>query len=196
MTLACAALLVADTWPRTAGVALGLALLKPHIAGPVALWMPGDPPHPRAPRRDCRLAIGWGVYDARIAESPLTTAVGLWRVVRAEYGGAAGLVGHTSVRAFAQLMSADLVVADRIWLAWAALLLLAAGAVALRHRSRPLSEGGMAVPALFCLWSLLVTYHNGNNLLLMLPAFAFLWFPAIGGPQRGTGCRSSGYRRR
>ena len=73
-------------------------------------------------------------------------------------------------------MSADPAVADRIWLAWSALLLLAAGAVALRHRSRPLNEGGMAVPALFCLWSLLVTYHNGNNLMLMLPAFAFLWF--------------------
>jgi hypothetical protein len=34
----------------------------------------------------------------------------------------------------------------------------------------------MAVPGLFCLWSLLVIYHNGNNMILMLPAFAFLWF--------------------
>ena len=36
----------------------------------------------------------------------------------------------------------------------------------------------MAIPAMFCLWSLLVTYHNGNNLILVLPAFAFLWFDA------------------
>jgi hypothetical protein len=45
-----------------------------------------------------------------------------------------------------------------------------------RDRPRPLDEGGLAVPAMFCLWSLLVTYHNGNNMVLMLPAFAFLWF--------------------
>jgi hypothetical protein len=31
-----------------------------------------------------------------------------------------------------------------------------------------------AVPALFCLWSLLVWFHLGNNLVLMFPAFVFL----------------------
>jgi Na+/H+ antiporter NhaA len=31
-----------------------------------------------------------------------------------------------------------------------------------------------AAPALFCLWSLLTIYHIGNNLILLLPAFAFL----------------------
>jgi hypothetical protein len=34
----------------------------------------------------------------------------------------------------------------------------------------------MAIPAMFCLWSLLTIYHNGNNMILVLPAFAFLWF--------------------
>ena len=70
MTLACAALLVADTWPRTAGVALGLALLKPHIAGPVALWM-------LATRRTRALlvaiavvAIGWAVYERAHRREP------------------------------------------------------------------------------------------------------------------------------
>ena len=32
------------------------------------------------------------------------------------------------------------------------------------------------MPAAFCLWSLLSFYHIGNNMILMLPAFVFLWF--------------------
>ena len=31
--------MVVDTRPLMGGVALGLALFKPHIAGPIALWM-------------------------------------------------------------------------------------------------------------------------------------------------------------
>jgi UDP-N-acetylmuramyl pentapeptide phosphotransferase/UDP-N-acetylglucosamine-1-phosphate transferase len=46
----------------------------------------------------------------------------------------------------------------------------------MRDRLRDLADGGMAIPAMFCLWSLLTIYHNGNNMILMLPAFAFLWF--------------------
>ena len=30
--------------------------------------------------------------------------------------------------------------------------------------------------SLLCLWSLLAFYHNTNNLIMMLPAFAFVWF--------------------
>ena len=32
------------------------------------------------------------------------------------------------------------------------------------------------MPSLFCLWSLLAFYHNTNNLIMMLPAFVFVWF--------------------
>src|SRR3954470_14160513 len=99
MTVACGALLVADTRPLTAGVALGLALLKPHIAGPIALWMVVSG---RIRPLVVALSVagcGWAVYDARIGESPWTTALGLWRVLEAEYAGVHGLVGHTSIRA-------------------------------------------------------------------------------------------------
>ena len=64
----------------------------------------------------------------------------------------------------------------RSWIAVSLLILIGLCGIAMRDRSRALDEGGMAIPAMFCLWSLLVTYHNGNNLILMLPAFAFLWF--------------------
>ena len=32
------------------------------------------------------------------------------------------------------------------------------------------------MPSLFCLWSLLAFYHDTNNLIMMGPAFVFVWF--------------------
>lgn len=175
MLLAWSALLIADTRWIASGVALGLALFKPHVAGPIALWM-------IVTGRFRHLAIaagvvlaGWAIYDARIGESPLNTAAGYGRALDSQYGGPNGLVGNTSIRGLTRL-AMDPASADALWIVLAALLLIAVCWLAMRDRSCALNEGGLAVPAMFCLWSLLVTYHNGNNLILMLPAFAFLWF--------------------
>jgi hypothetical protein len=65
---------------------------------------------------------------------------------------------------------------DATWIAISAALLFALCAIAWRDRMRALDSGGLAIPAMFCLWSLLAIYHNGNNMILMLPAFVFLWF--------------------
>ena len=92
------------------------------------------------------------------------------------YGGPDGLVGHTSLRAWALGAVEDPARADAIWIVLSVVLLVALCGLAMRDRSRDLDDGGMAIPAMFCLWSLLTIYHNGNNLILMLPAFAFLWF--------------------
>ena len=176
MTLACAALGLADTRWIAAGVALGLALCKPHIAGPIALWMLVTGRVRALLTAAGLVLVLWSVYDARIGESPLTTFAGYWSVLGSQYAGPNGLVGHTSIRAWAQMATTDATTADALWIALAGLLLIGVYRLAGRDRSRALDEGGLAVPALFCLWSLLVTYHNGNNLILMLPAFAFLWF--------------------
>ena len=48
--------------------------------------------------------------------------------------------------------------------------------LARRDREASLGTSGLAIVGLFCLWSLLVFYHNTNNLIMMLPAFVFLWF--------------------
>jgi hypothetical protein len=115
------------------------------------------------------------VYDARIAEAPLTTLAGYWHVLGSEYAGPAGLVGNTSIRGWTRIAFADVRTGDAWWAATALLLLAVLCGLAWRDRSRPLEDGGLAVPAMFSLWSLLVIYHNGNNLILLLPAFAFLW---------------------
>jgi hypothetical protein len=176
MTLACAALLVVNERGRAAGIALGLALFKPHIAGPIALWMLlTGRIRPLVTAGAVALA-GWAVYDARIGENPLTTAAGWWHVVQSEYAGVSGLVGHTSIRGWALIASSDPATADVLWISASGILLAGLWLLARRGRSLALDAGGIAVPAVFCLWSLLVTYHNGNNMILMLPAFACLWF--------------------
>jgi len=67
-----------------------------------------------------------------------------------------------------------------IWIAAAACLVAVALWLARRDSRRPLSDGGISIPALLCLRSLASIYHNINNLILVLPAFVFLWFGAGG----------------
>ena len=176
MTLGCVALCAADAHRFAAGVALGLALFKPHIAGPIALWMLVTSRFRPLITAVAVVVLGAAVYDVRIGESPVTTAAGWWKVIGSVYAGSDGLVGHTSIRAWTQVAAHDPVIGDALWIAASVLLLAVLCGVAMRDRSRALEAGGLAVPAMFCLWSLLATYHNGNNMILMLPAFAFLWF--------------------
>jgi len=176
LTLAFAAVLLVDRRRLAGGALLGLALFKPHIAGPIALWMLVSGRLRPLIAAAAVACLGVAVYDARIGERPLTTAAGWWTVIGSEYTGPDGLVGHTSIRGWAQIAVPDPAAGDAIWIAVSLLILIVLCGIALRDRSRALDEGGLAIPAMFCLWSLLVTYHNGNNLILMLPAFAFLWF--------------------
>jgi len=182
MTLAMCAVSLAGSRPIASGVLLGLALAKPHIAGPIALWM-------MATRRFRALlvsigvaAAGWGIYDIRIGEPPLTTCIGYWQALRDLYSGPDGLAGRTSVRAWTLAAVSDPRMADALWIGASALFIAVVWLLARRDPRRPLHEGGMAIPGLFCLCSLLAIYHNVNNLLLTLPAFAFLWFHD--GPRR------------
>lgn len=176
MTLACLSLLIVDSRWLAAGVALGLGLSKPHIAGPIALWMlVTGRIRPLVVAAAVIVAL-WAVYDARIGENPLTTAAGYRHVLGSEYAGPYGLVGKTSIRSWMRIVTADSGTADQLWLALSGLLLIGVFGLARRDPSRALDAGGLAVPSLFCLWSLLAIYHNGNNMILVLPVFAFLWF--------------------
>jgi hypothetical protein len=176
MTLAFVAVRIADTRSEASGVLLGLALFKPHIAGPIWLWT--------ATTGRARVAIvavavvcaEWALYCVRAAVNPLATLIEHARFLSEQYGGAGGLTGLTSVRGWAQLLSADSRISDALWIGTAALLLAIVCWLARRDPRRAVNAGGLAVPGLFCLWSLLTFYHNGNNLMLALPAFAWLWF--------------------
>jgi len=176
MTLAFASVLIVDSHQIVSGLLLGLALFKPHIAGPVALWAATTGRLRVLAAAAIVVAAGWTVYDVRIGELPLTTLSGYWHVLGEQYAGRDGLMGRTSIRAWTHALADGAATADAWWVGIAALLLVLTCWLARRDVRRPLDAGGMAVPALWCLWSLLAIYHNTNNLILMLPAFAFVWF--------------------
>ena len=176
MTLAFMSLLFVDAHWVASGVLLGLALFKPHIAGPVALYV--------SLTGRARVAIvaavvvvgGWAAYDARTGEPPLATVSGYWHVLADVYGGRDGLMGKTSIRAWTHAGVNDPRTADVWWLCLSALLLAIAAWLATRGPRRAVGAAALAGPALLCLWSLLAIYHHVNNLILMLPALAFVWW--------------------
>ena len=195
MTLACVALVIVDTRWLAGGVALGLALCKPHIAGPIALWMLVTGRIRSLTVAAAVVLGGWAVYDARIGESPLTTAAAYWRVLGSQYAGAT-VWSATPASAAGRGMTADPGTADALWIALSALLLVGVCALAARDRSRALDEGGLAVPAMFCLWSLLGhlpqrQQHDPHAAGVRVPVV-----PAIDATPPRTGSRSRSFRRR
>ena len=176
LTLVLISALTVDARPILSGVALGLALFKPHIAGPFALWM-------LVSRRFRVLAVAAGVvvagclvYAARVGDNPIDTLRGYWPWLVEVYSGEHALAGRTSIRGLIATVTASPAAVDALWIVAALGLLAIASWLAVRDPTRSRHDGGLAIPALFCLWSLAAIYHNVNNLILMLPAFVFLWF--------------------
>lgn len=174
VTLAYAAVWLADSNPLASGFLLGLALGKPHIAGPIALWM-------LFTKRGRPLAVACGVaallagvYVIRVHASPVEVVTGYWNIMRDLYGDPGAFVGRTSIRRWTVALAGQSPLADLMWIAGAGLLLLVPCRAALADARSRASRASAAVPALFCLWSLLVWFHLGNNLVLAFPAFAFL----------------------
>jgi hypothetical protein len=184
LTLALVSALTADARPILSGVVLGLALFKPHIAGPFALWM-------LVTRRFRVLVVAAGVivagllvYAARVGDNPIETLRGYWPWLVEVYSGEHALTGRTSIRGLIATVTASPAVIDALWIVAVVALLAVAVWLALRDPMRSLRDGRLAIPALFCLWSLAAIYHNVNNLILMLPAFVFLWFADSGARPR------------
>jgi hypothetical protein len=170
MTAAFAAVWIADARPKLSGLSLGLALAKPHIAAPCFLWT--------LCTRRWRVAItaalvvlaSFAAYAARIPENPALVARGYAQVIAATYAGPEGLVGLTSIRAWARTAGEY---ADIVWIAGSILLLTLACWTAARTRAG-CTDGRMIALGTLNLWSLLTFYHNGHNLILMFPAFLYL----------------------
>jgi len=175
LTLAFAAALLGDTRSVASGVCLGLALAKPHIAGPIAMWMAFAHRARTILVASAVVAVGFGSYCLRVGAHPLGVIARYFSVVLSVHGASAGLEGRTSVRRwiFAAVDDPDL--ANGAWIGAALLLLLIPCAMAAIERKNR-SDARGAVPAAFCLWSLLSFYHLGNNMILMFPAFVFLWY--------------------
>lgn len=176
LTLAFASVVLARSRPAASGICLGLALGKPQIAGPVALWM-------IATRRLYVTAIaavvvvaGVIVYCVRAHANPLAELEAYRHIISTMYGGADGLMGWTSLREWAHALTPTPARGDTLWLTTAGVLLIVAVRMAAVGAGSRSNKGERAALAALCVWSLLTFYHIGNNFILMLPAFAFLWF--------------------
>ena len=151
------------------GICLGLALAKPHIAGPMAVWAAVAGRIRATAVAVTVVAVEYGVYCVRAGATPLQPIVGWVRALREAYSGADALNGYTSLRPWVLATINDVATADAVWLAVGAIALAALCVAAVRDRTKTL-----AIPGLLCLCSLLSVYHNLNNLILVLPAFLFL----------------------
>ena len=183
LVLAFLGVILATSRPLAAGAALGLALAKPHIAGPVFLWT--------ACMKRARVAItalviaGLGVaaYCLRADVAPVPLVREYAEVLVSTYAGEEALVGRTSLRPWWHAVAGDHSLGDRLWIAGALVLLLVPVRIAVAARSAADRRASAAL-ALFCLWSLLTIYHLGNNFVLALPAFLFLFLDDGPGDRR------------
>lgn len=174
LTFAFAAMLLIDSRPTVSGTCLGLALAKPHIAGPIALWAMLMKRTRVVVLAGVVAAIGVLVYDIRVHSNPLETIMAWGGVLRALYSGRDSLVGRTSIKPFVAALVPGTEWDDAAWVIASAALLIVPATMAAREDGGPLSPRSFAAASMFCLWSLLSVFHLGHNFTLAFPAFAFL----------------------
>jgi hypothetical protein len=175
ITLAFAAVILADSRPVASGFALGFALMKPHIAGPILLWAIVTKRLRVVVIAAGVVAAGFTVYCLRAHVSPAIVVADYVQILRTLYSGEDPLMGRTSLQPWWRALAGDSTLGIVVWAVAAGLLLVVPCRMAMRPSATP-EVRGSAVLALCCLWSLLTIYHIGNNLaVLMLPSFVFLW---------------------
>lgn len=173
LTLAFAAILWVDSRSVLSGVLLGAALAKPQLAGPIALWMLLTRRWRPVVVAGAVVLIAFAIYLARAHAAPVSVLGGYAAILRDLYGDPSAFAGRTGLRRWVLALAGDSAPANAAWVAVALFALLVPCAAAVE--SRAAARSAAAVPAMFCLWSLLVWFHLGNNLaLLMFPTFAFL----------------------
>jgi hypothetical protein len=155
-------------------VCLGLALAKPQIAGPVALWMLLTGRTRSVAIAGVTVAAGFAVFCIHAHANPLLVVSDYLRTLTVVYADPSVLVGRTSIRRWTFLWTSTPLGANIAWMVGSVALLVAPCVVALSDRRRAPPPGAPVALALFCLWSLLVWYHLSNNFVLMLPAVALL----------------------
>ena len=166
-----AAIVWADRRPVSSAVCLAIALAKPQIAAPFALWMLFARRWRQTAAALGIVLLAFGVYCAGVGVSPVHVTADYISVVRLIYTGDDPMQGLAQVRpliaAFADPATSD-VVAGGI----AAILL--GGIVWLGMARRPRPDGMSAALLLAPVWSLLTFYHLTYGFLLLLPTAATL----------------------
>jgi len=170
-------LVLAGRRPLSAGVWIGLALIKPHIGGPFLLWsvLTGA-------ARTAAIAVGVVlglvlVFCARVAESPFAVLTSYAGAVERVYVSVEHLTGTTELHPLVHLvLRAPRAELATLVIGLALLAVVCGVGVIARTRGR----ASLEIAALAALWSLLSFRHLSYNLVLMFPAIVALRFPEAG----------------
>jgi hypothetical protein len=167
------AMVLARKRPAWSGICLGLALMKPQIAGPFFLWAIFT--------RRLRVAgIGVGVaalgailFCLRAHANPIDVMVRYVEILRVYHTGDAILVGIAQLRPLVALAVSHPAWVDALAGAVALLLLGVIGVLGLVESKRRTTIAYSA-PALAGVWSVLTFYHLTYGFVLLLPAAMLL----------------------
>lgn len=172
LTCGLAAIVWADRRPFLSAVCLAIALVKPQIAAPFALWMLFARRWRQAAAALGIVLLAFGVYCAGVGVSPIDVAADYVSVMRLLYTGDDPMQGLAQVRPLVAALIADPATSDAVAGGIAAILL--GGIVWLGMAGRP-RPAGMSAALLFApVWSLLSFYHLTYGFLLLLPTAALL----------------------
>lgn len=173
LTLAMAALFLADRRPLTSGVCLGLALMKPQVAVPVLLWTLFTRRWRIASTAAGVVALAFAVFCIRAHAGPIDV-ITRWIQILAEYHtDGSVLFGLSELRPLLMALAPGGSNVDRVAGAIAVGLfagICVAGVQEARIRTRIL----YAAPPLAACWALLVLSHLTYGFVVLLPVLMAL----------------------
>ena len=172
LTCGLAAIVWADRRPFSSAVCLAIALSKPQIAAPFALWMLFARRWSQTAAAVGIVLLAFGVYCARVGVSPVHVTVDYLSVVRLLYTGDEPMQGLAQVRPMIAAFIANPATSDVVAGGIAAILLGGIVWLGMAGRQRP--NGMSAALLLAPVWSLLTFYHLTYGFLLLLPTAAIL----------------------
>ena len=173
LTLAMAALFLADRRPLTSGVCLGLAFMKPQVAVPVLLWTLFTRRWRIASTAAGVAAVAFAIFCIRTHAGPIEVVTRWIQILGLYHTDGTDLFGLSELRPLLMAMAPNGSSVDRANGAIAAGLfagICVAGFQEGRTRTRLL----YAAPPLAACWALLAVYHLTYGFVVLLPVLMLL----------------------
>ena len=173
LVLGLACMLVAPKRPRTAGVLLGLALIKPQVAIPFVIWAAFTRRWRVLAVAVICVAAGIALFCMRANVSPVEVIERYIAILGFYYFGDGSMSGLSELRPLLVAASTDFRTTDVLAAAVALVMLLVIAATGV-FESRKCGAVYFAAPPLVALWSLLTFYQLTYGFIVLLPLAAAL----------------------
>ena len=168
---------LADRRPGWSGICLGLALMKPQVAGPFLLWKIFTRRFQPIVVALIVVVTGLTLFCVFAHTGPLAVIRGYLKILGGLYllDEDTRMVGLAQLRPLVLLAVPDIDLASAVALALAIGLLVFVFIAGVRERNRP-GALWISAPPLAAVWSLLTFYHLTYGYLLLLPVATLLIF--------------------